>query len=68
MLQKLLFNRNRKISWTKVGIIIVTVATALLMNNVLPDVVDGWLKVVIALGTVIGGTGIRDAIDKIKDF
>ena len=66
MIQKLLKNAERKVSLTKIGILIVAVSQAIITKDLAPDSVDKWLEILIIAGYALGGIGIRDALSKLQ--
>jgi hypothetical protein len=62
MLQKILMNAQNEISWTKLGVLIIAIASASLSVGVCPVLLIPYAKMVIAIGAIITGAGVRDAI------
>lgn len=68
MFLKRLFDRKNEagISLTKVGTLIAGIAGAILAADVTPDNVDKILQIIIVVGGVLAGNGIRDAVGRMK--
>lgn len=65
MLKNLLYSLEGKLSKTKVGIIIVTIVTALLTAD-LPENYEIILKIIGIFGAAIATIGFRDALSKVS--
>ena len=63
ILQRLILNAEKEVSWAKLGTWIFAIAGLLLSQHVLPASYDVYLKIILTLSGVTGGIGIRDAFD-----
>lgn len=55
---------EERISWTKVGIVVCSIITALLSSDCIPASWIPLCKVLLSIGAGIGLVGARDAIHK----
>jgi hypothetical protein len=64
IIAKLILNEEKKISWTKLGLGIVAIAGVTLTIPALPLWIMIGCKYICAIGTMIFGSGCRDAYGK----
>ena len=64
LLQKFILNEAGRVSWMKLGGLIVSITVWLFAQGVFPESMNWLLEMIIAAGAAIGISGARDAIKK----
>jgi hypothetical protein len=65
MLKKFIYSLEGKVSTTKIGILIMTLSSALIAADYPANIVIG-LKILFIIGAALAGNGFRDAISKLS--
>lgn len=65
-LKKFFVGEDGKVSWTKIGLLLVSIIWTLDETGALAEVAKSWVTVAYAVSFVIGGAGLRDILGEIK--